>query len=133
MTLSMPRILYALARDGFLPRVLASVHPVHRSPQPAIVVQSLLTLALAVSGTFEKLALVANVSALALYLGCALAAWRFRDASSSLLGAVIPWVTCGVILWLLTGMKADEWLAFGSALAVASLLYLLAARRKKIS
>lgn len=133
MTLAMPRMLYALARDGFLPRLLASVHPVHRSPQPAIVVQSLITVALAASGTFEKLALVANVSALALYLGCALAAWRFRDTSGSVWGAVIPWVTCAVILWLLTGMKADEWLAFGAALAVASLLYLLAARRTKIS
>ena len=37
MTLSMPRMVFALARDGFLPRALAAVHPVHRSPQAAIV------------------------------------------------------------------------------------------------
>ena len=79
MTLSIPRMLFAFARDGFLPRALASVHPVHRSPQAAIVVQSALALALAISGTFEKLAILANVSALALYLGCALAAWRLRQ------------------------------------------------------
>ena len=81
MTLSMPRIVFALARDGFLPRALAAVHPRHRSPQAAILVQSVLTLALALSGTFEKLAILANVSALALYLGCALAAWRLRRRS----------------------------------------------------
>ena len=69
MTLSMPRMLFALARDGFLPRSLAAVHPRYRSPQAAIVAQSLVALALAVSGTFEKLAIFANVSALALYLG----------------------------------------------------------------
>ena len=46
MTLSMPRMLFALARDGFLPRALAAVHPEHRTPQTAIVVQSILTLAL---------------------------------------------------------------------------------------
>src|SRR5829696_6009748 len=45
MTLSIPRIVYALARDGFLPRALAAIHPVYRSPQPAIITQSLLTLA----------------------------------------------------------------------------------------
>jgi len=65
MTLSMPRILFALARDGFLPRALAAVHPVHRSPQAAIVVQSLIALVLAISGTFEKLAILANAAALA--------------------------------------------------------------------
>ena len=79
MTLSMPRMVFALARDGFLPRALAAVHPVHRTPQAAIVVQSLLALALAISGTFERLAILANVSALALYFGCAVAAWRLRS------------------------------------------------------
>src|ERR671912_962726 len=32
MTLSMPRMIYAFARDGFLPRALGSTHPQHRSP-----------------------------------------------------------------------------------------------------
>ena len=50
--------------------------PRYRTPHTAIVAQSLATLALAASGTFEPLAIFANVSALALYLGCALAVWR---------------------------------------------------------
>ncbi len=80
MTLSMPRMLFAFARDGFLPRALAvraSAATARRTS--AIVVQSVVTLALAISGTFEQLAILANVSALALYLGCALAAWRLRQ------------------------------------------------------
>ncbi|MEO7134711.1 MAG: amino acid permease, partial [Vicinamibacterales bacterium] len=76
MTLSIPRIVYALARDGFLPRGLATVDAAHRVPQAAIIAQAILTLALAVTGTFEKLAILANVSALALYFGCAAAAWK---------------------------------------------------------
>ena len=138
MTLSMPRMLFALARDGFLPRALAAVHPRHRAPQAAIVVQSLIALALAVSGTFEKLAILANVSALALYFGCALAAWRLRrlgiegeGASSMPVGpspwrramGVVPWLACGVIVWLLTGLTSAEWLGFGVCLAAASLVY----------
>ena len=119
MTLSMPRMLFALARDGFLPRALAAVHPVHRTPQAAIVVQSLVALALAISGTFEKLAILANVSALALYFGCALAAWRLRQrgvawrravAFACPLGGVVPWLACAVIVWLLTGLTpASGW------------------------
>lgn len=136
VTLSVPRMLFALARDGFLPRVLAGVHPVHRSPQAAIVVQSSLAFALAISGTFEKLAILANVSALALYLGCALAAWRLRQlgvgeqgaASRVPLGAVAPWLACGVIIWLLTGLTGGEWLAFGACLTAASVVYAVARR-----
>jgi basic amino acid/polyamine antiporter, APA family len=137
MTLSIPRMLFAFARDGFLPRALAHVHPVNRAPQTAIVVQSLFALGLAISGTFEKLAILANVSALALYLGCALAAWRLRqldtgstgDAFRVPLGGIIPWLACVVILWLLTGLTGDEWVAFGACLAAATLFYFIARRR----
>jgi APA family basic amino acid/polyamine antiporter len=137
MTLSMPRMLFALARDGFLPRALASVHDVHRSPQTAIVVQSIVAFVLAISGTFEKLAILANVSALALYFGCALAAWRLRQLAVSSaatpsrvpLGAVVPWLACAVIVWLLTGLTRDEWLAFGACLVVGSIVYIVARRQ----
>jgi amino acid transporter len=131
MTLSMPRMVFALARDGFLPRSLAAVHPLHRSPQAAIIVQSLVTLVLAISGTFEKLAILANVSALALYLGCALASWQLRrmgvrgegTAFRVPFAPVVPWLACAVIVWLLTGLTGDEWLGFGACLAAGSLVY----------
>lgn len=130
MTLSMPRMLFALARDGFLPRALTRVDPVHHAPRAAIVVQSLIALTLAITGTFEKLAVIANVSALALYFGCALAAWRLRrtdvgaaQIGTALLGRAVPWLACGVIAWLFTGVTRDEWLAFGALLAAASVVY----------
>ena len=144
MTLSIPRMVFALARDGFLPRTLAAVHPVHRTPQAAIIAQSVLGLALAISGTFEKLAILANVSALALYLGCALASWRLRqmevqgDPSTALrakgaafrvpLAGLVPWLACAVIIWLLTGLTRDEWLGFVACIAAASVTYLVVRR-----
>ena len=144
MTLSMPRMLFALARDGFLPKPLASVHPQYRTPHAAIVTQSLIVLVLAVTGTFEQLAILANVSALALYLGCALAAWRLRqrgvaeaarsakvDVAFRVPGAtVIPWLACAAILWLLTGVTSLEWLGFVICMAVASLLYTVTNQRR---
>jgi amino acid transporter len=117
MTLSIPRIVYALARDGFLPRALARLHPINRAPQLAIVTQSTLTLVLAITSTFEQLAIIANVAALALYLGCAAAAWKLGQSP------IVPLLACGVIAWLLTGLTLNEWLAFGACLLVASLIY----------
>jgi amino acid transporter len=117
MTLSMPRIVYALARDRFLPQALAVVHPVYRTPQAAILFQAVLTLVLAISGTFTVLAIFANVCALALYFGCAAAAWRIGQSP------VVPVLACGVILWLLTGLKPAEWLGFGACILIASIVY----------
>jgi APA family basic amino acid/polyamine antiporter len=124
MTLSMPRMVFALARDGFLPRALAAVHPVHHSPQAAIVAQSLLALALAITGTFEKLAIFANVAALALYFGCALASWKLGAAR------IVPWLASAVIVWLLTGLTRDEWMGFIGSVVVASLIYVAARGRR---
>jgi amino acid transporter len=124
MTLSIPRIVYALARDGYLPTSLAGVDVTHRTPQRAIVVQSSLTLLLAITSTFEQLAVIANVSALALYLGCAVAAWRLGQSP------LVPALACVVIAWLLTGVTLNEWLAFGVCVAIGSLLYAAARRRR---
>lgn len=121
MTLSVPRMVYAFARDGFLPRVFAGVDPVHHVPRAAIVAQSVLVVALAVTGTFERLAILANVSALALYLGCALAAWRLSRQ------VVVPVLACAVIAWLLTGLAREEWLGFGVCVAVATIVYVATA------
>ena len=124
MTLSVPRMVYAFARDGFLPRVFAQVDPTHHVPRAAIIAQSVLVVGLAISGTFERLAILANVSALVLYFGCALAAWRLTRS------AVVPWLACGVIIWLLTGLTRDEWLGFGVCVVVASAVYAATAGRR---
>jgi amino acid transporter len=138
MTLAVPRLVFALARDGYLPRLFAVVHPTWRTPQAAIVLQTLLAYGLAISGTFERLAIFANASALALYLGCAVAAWRMRSipeaaaerAARPPLAGIAPYLAVPVILWLLTGLTRDEWAGFAAGVAVASLAYLVARGRR---
>ena len=125
MTLSIPRIVYALARDGYLPRALAAVHPVSRAPQLAIVTQTVLTFVLAITSTFEQLAVIANVAALALYLGCAVAAWRLGQSP------IVPVLACAVIAWLLTGVSGEEALWFGACVGLASAIYVMKQRHRK--
>jgi amino acid transporter len=140
MTLSMPRMIYAFARDGFLPAAFGRVRPLTRAPHVAIAVHVLLTLVLAVTGSFEKLAMLANVCTLALYFGCAVASWRLRSTPATAtspggvdlpFARVIPWLACTVILWLLSGLTGDEWLAFGVCIAVASVVYATSGRRRR--
>jgi amino acid transporter len=139
MTLSVPRLVFALARDGYLPRALSVVHPTRRTPQAAIVVQTLLAFALATTGTFERLAILANVAALALYLGCAVAAWRLRTSGYAGAGGgatlpfagMAPFLAVPVILWLFTGLTGGEWIGFGACIALASAVYATVRARRQ--
>ena len=138
MTLAAPRALYAFGRDGFLPSVMARVHPAYHTPYVAIATQALIACALAVTNTFEKLAILANVAALVLYAACAVAAWRLRRLDVAQAGtpfrvpggAVIPWLACGVIAWMLTPIKAAEWGALLTVLVAASAVFALTRRRR---
>src|SRR2546427_2684008 len=76
--LSTPRTLFALAVDRYLPRPLAAVHPEHHTPYVAIAIQGVIVCAIAITGTYVKLAIMANVAILLVYLGCCLAVWRLR-------------------------------------------------------
>jgi basic amino acid/polyamine antiporter, APA family len=139
MTLAIPRALFAFGRDGFLPRRLAAVHPRHHTPYVAIVVQSILVCALAITGTFERLAILANLSTLVLYAACCAAAWELRRRNVQAGGTpfrvpaagVVPILACAVIAWLLTSIRAAEWAVVAGVLAAGTLIFLLTRVRRR--
>jgi amino acid transporter len=60
------RILYALSRDGHLPKILTKLHPSYRTPHVALVVCAVVVVAFSSSGL---VALVASVAAFGYLLG----------------------------------------------------------------
>ena len=133
MMLSVPRMLFAFGRDGFLPRMFARTHPTWRTPHVAIVAQTAVIAMLAVFGYFEVLALAANVTILLVYGTCCLAAYelRRRDVRSGgvpfrVPGArVVPWAALAVIIWMLSSVRRDEWLAALAIVVGAALVFLV--------
>lgn len=131
MTLAVPRVLFAFGRDGFLPSPLAMVHARFKTPYVAIVSQTLIVIALAVTGSFETLAIVANGSILLVYAACCLAVIQLRRAGVQESGtpfrvpfaSVVPVVALAVIAWLMTSLTADEWKALLVVLGVAVIVY----------
>ncbi len=141
--LSTPRTLFALAVDRYLPRPLAAVHRTHHTPHVAIAIQGVIVCAIAITGTYVKLAIVADVAVLLVYLACSLAVWRLRrlDVGGGGGGAadkpfvmpagrVVPWVAAGLIVALLARATAQAWLLTGGVMAAASLAFL--ARRRSL-
>ena len=69
-----PRIVFALARDGFLPRYIAGVHSSYRTPHRSIVFCAIVVVSMALTGTFERLLIISNITALIVYAMVALSA-----------------------------------------------------------
>jgi amino acid transporter len=139
-TLQSPRVLFAMAEDGELPRALARVHAVWRTPHVAILAYAALALALAGFGSFAWNATLSAVVRLLTYgLTCvALPMLRRRDAEPPgfrlrAAGLFVP-VATGFCLWLLaTRTIAQAW-PLGLLVAVGSVLFFLApARRASVS
>ncbi len=132
---STPRMSYALALDGRLPAWFGRVHPRLLTPANSIVFFGVLTLAMAVLGSFVWLAASSVVSRLLLYLLTCAAVPRLRPLHAGSGGFVLP---LGPLVPLL-GMVACGWLMLHVSLASAlltcgflvagTLLYAIARRR----
>ncbi len=127
-----PRAFFALSRDGFLPRQLAHVHARFRTPHVAIISYAVVAIALALSGTFEQLAILSNIAALGLYSMCAVAVvmLRRRNVRSDREpfrvpgGLLVPVLACAAMLWVIVEtVTKREFVAFGIVAAIALVAY----------
>jgi amino acid transporter len=100
--LGAPRVLFAFGRDGLLPAMLGRVHPRWRTPHVAILTHFVLALALALTGTFEKLAILSTLAIAPLYMSVCAAAVKLRRGGVAILGR--PLVIAGLPLIALFGI-----------------------------
>jgi len=130
-----PRILYAFARAGQLPRALASVHPRYRTPHVAVLVFAVMAWAIALAGSFGQLVAVSAIARLIFSAATCLALpvlrsrmprGRFRVPG----GLLVPLAAAALSLWLLSGINRDQAMAGGIAIAAGLALYVLFGSRK---
>ena len=124
--LNSPRIVYALSRDGVIPvKALSKIHPSFSTPYIAIIIYTSIGFILAVTGSFEKLVIIASSSMLILYLGVALSVIKLRQTKSEIKGFTIPggWLVpvlaIIIILYFLSNLPQNEMI--GSAIVIAAL------------
>ena len=139
MILATPRTLFAFARDGFLPRGVARLHPVHRSPVIAILVQcAIVSCSRSPAPSSGSRSSPTSRS----WSSTPRAAWRPGScaAATCAAGAHLsrcrrrPWsssLACLVIGWMLTSVTRAEWVAFGVSVAAAAVIF--AVRRRPVA
>jgi APA family basic amino acid/polyamine antiporter len=131
-----PRIIFAMATHGELPRMLARLHPRKRVPSAAITVNAAIALALGLISDFSQLATFAAISRLGIYAAtcAALIVLRntrgpspaFRAPAGPLL-STLGITFCG---WLLTTRSlAEAW--FLPVIVVAGVAVWTASRRSR--
>ncbi|HWE44939.1 MAG TPA: APC family permease [Caulobacteraceae bacterium] len=103
-SLGAPRILFAFARDGFLPSVLGMVSPRGKAPVVAIFTHAAIAITLAITGTFEQLAILSSLATVALYILAAAAAWKLARDKVALAGE--PLNLKGLTIWVVISIVA---------------------------
>ena len=136
------RLVYALGRDGYLPRVVGRVSARHRVPMFALAAHAVPAWLLALGGSFGKLALISGGAICLMYGFVSVAAWRAQHldirlddtpgASPFSLsgGPAIPTLSALAMLAIVATLKPDEWAAIVIALAALMLVYALLRRTR---
>jgi len=129
--LATPRMLYAFGRDELGPRGLSAVHRRFRTPYVAIIANQAISAFLAVTGSFRSLLILANLGALIIYFGLALATIELErrdvraDGPPFRLpgGPIIPILACLVVIWLASNAALADALAAGAMLVGAVVVF----------
>ena len=139
--LASSRLVYALARDGYLPEPLARLSPRFRVPLGSIVMHGAIACALALGGNFAWLALVSGGANCLVYVICSLAAGQLqhrgvaehRDPLVLPGGWFVPVLSCVAMGFILSTLTVKEWSAIAIALAGVMALYGLTRLRRATS
>jgi amino acid transporter len=127
-----PRLFFALGERGDLPRALAAVHAIHRTPHVAIVLLAIVAWLLAVSGTFEYLVSLFVIIRVITYgsVSAALIKFRHRDGAAPI---VVPGgnaIAAAALLCVVAVLVTTSWQAvWHVAIALAVGLAIRAATR----
>ena len=128
------RSLFALAEQGDVPKFFGHIHPRYHTPDVAIVFTCLVTLALALSGTFAKLAVVSAVARLLVYGGTCASVLALRKQGRAPFtipfGPVIPIVALVVCAGILAGASVAQLRGGAIALAAGAILYVISRRSR---
>ena len=135
--LASPRVIFAFARDGLLPRALARLHRRSHVPHVAILAYAALAIGLALTGTFAELAVLSTLASAVNYVGGCAAAWQLQRRGVALAGTPLNfrWLNAAVLagigsmLVVICLASPTEIIGLVALLVISTVVYLALARR----
>ena len=136
MTYGQTRIIFAMSRDGLLPRRLSAVHPVHDTPWFATWAVGAVFATIAAFVPLNVLAELINIGTLAAFTLISVSVLVLRRTHPQLPRAfrcpgvpAVPLLSAAFCLFLLAHLQVMTWIAFLAWLALGLAIYFLYARR----
>ena len=133
-----PRLLFAMSEDGYLPRVFGAVHSRFRTPHVAILLSSVVMVALTLSGSFVKLAAISTIIRLITYGATCAALLQLRKKPNAPppgftapFGRLAAMAALVLSAWLLTNStRSDAWTTVIAGAAGLVLFFVYGAWRR---
>jgi len=131
VTLAAPRLLFAMAEQGQLPRVLAVTHRRFRTPYVAILISAAIMLVLTLQGAFISALTISTITRLLAYIVTCLALPVLRHRSDvpppgfkAPAGTAVSIAAAGLSVWLLSNSSRADARSVGLVAALGMLIYL---------
>lgn len=132
--LAVPRATLSLAEHRLLPQWFGRIHEKFATPANSVIFLGGLSAALALSGTFARLAIASSLTRMITYIVCIAALPVIKGKADHVTiakafkipgGYTIPFIAFVLCLWLASHSSAASWQLVGIMLAVGLALYWL--------
>ncbi len=132
-----PRMTFAMAEEGTIPKWFGEVHDQYATPANSIVFLGVLAFLLAISGTFVYLAIASTLARMIAYAICMVSIHNIRkkadlqtraDATKLPGGYIIPAIAFVVCLFAISQSTMQSWIYMFIFVLIGSVLYYLQRR-----
>lgn len=130
--LAAPRLTLSLADNRLLPQWFGRIHATYSSPANSVIFLGGLSAALALSGSFVRLAIASSLTRLITYAVCivALPVIKKRASADTVANAfklkggyTIPVIALGLCVWMASNSSLESWKFVAGLFAVGLLLF----------
>ena len=132
MYFALTRLLFAICRDGLLPRRLAVIHPRTGTPMRIVALVGVAMVAMAGFVPLDNLARLVNISTLAAFVVVCAGVIALRRTRADLVRPfkvpmfpLVPLLGIVVCVWLMFNLPMLTWLAFGLWMTLGLAIYFL--------
>jgi basic amino acid/polyamine antiporter, APA family len=130
LMLGQARVLFAMSRDGLLPKAMSRVHPRFGTPWITTVLTGVVVAALAAFISLEKLSELVNIGTLFAFVVVSIGVIVLRrtrpDLDRPFKVPGVPWLPMLSVLacvWLMINLPVDTWVRFAIWLVVGLIVY----------
>jgi len=130
--LVVPRLTLSLAEQRLLPQWFGRIHDKYSSPSNSIIFMGAISILIALSGSFVRLAIASSLSRLITYMVCIAALPVIKkhadpDTAANAFrlkgGYTVPVIAFGLCAWMASHSSAESWMFVAGLLAVGLVLF----------